>query len=53
MGCKSDGFGSVEDLTDKLVDADGFIGSMGLKLRLAAKRGMFDVADDDHCGPSN
>jgi hypothetical protein len=52
-GSKIDGFGSDDDLID---DVAGFIGSMGLKLMLAAKRGMLDAADDDkdaHWGPSN
>lgn len=54
VGCRMDGFGSVEDLTEvEVLVNEGFIGSMGLKLKLAAKRGMLDEADDEfHCGPS-
>lgn len=47
VGWRMDGFGSEEETIDELCEVDGFMGSMGLKLRLAAKRGMLDEADDD------
>lgn len=46
-GCGASGLVPVEDFTVELCDDDGLSGSIGLKLRFAANRGMLDEADDD------
>jgi hypothetical protein len=54
VGWRIDGFASGRGLTVKAWADEGFIGSIGLKLKLAAKRGILDWADDEfHCGPTN
>lgn len=45
--CKIDGFSVFDDLAVEPCDEDGLRGSIGLKLRFAANRGMFDEVDDD------
>ena len=47
-GCGASGLVPVEDFKVELCDDDdGLSGSIGLKLRFAANRGMLDDADDD------
>lgn len=49
VGCRIIAFGSDTGLELELCDDnddDGLVGSIGLKLMLAANRGMFDEADD-------